>query len=641
MISGVSHNSLNKTQFPKSGCFDSENQPIRVKIQKTPKKFYCHFCKVQVSRFIEHMLSKHKDEEEVKKIKSLDPKSIDRKLLIVKLRAKAFKFYNENIENLTKGIMAKRVPEGIENNRKLKECDKCGKIYVKKNFYLHRRKCLVISKKIAQRYSDEEKMREVLKFGEKDEVYEVMSKDKLILSFGRELCILDTWHRKRCNEIRGTLRRLAKVLMACKKSDNTITDLKSLFDKKHWTLFVAVCKEFAGRDDCLGTYDSPSVAKNIGHSFKSCALKLSMELNLANHSMKKVEEWIFCYNQQFHTHVVRNCLLALEKKRHDDVEELPSSNDIKLLNDRIKEVMNDSIKKLKGKFSINDWKNLGRCLVSLILIFNRRRIGEMERLKVSDLKRKHVINKKAAYYQSLSTFEKALAGNFYRIPMMAKKQRKVFILVKKELYDNLELFLSLRHKAGVEEENDNVFALNERSELSAYGALDIFSKQCNAENPNTLRSTLLRKNIATFSSLLNMSENDMNNLATFMGHNFRIHSEFYKLPTEVTQLCHLSKLLVALDANEGEKYIGKSLDEIMSQDGDIVDLQSVLEGISEDGFEGSESSDNVNDDDNLAEENSTDSDTVQQTPIREQRSTMQIRISKFRRLLLCYTLFQN
>lgn len=110
---------------------------------------------------------------------------------------------------------------------------------------------------------------------------------------------------------------------------------------------------------------------------------------------------------------------------------------------------------------------------------------------------------------------------------MAKKRRKVFILIKKELYNHIELFLSLTVQAGVAENNPNIFAINERSELSAYGAIAIFTKQCDVEKPQTLKSTLLRKNIATFSSLLNMNENKMTNLATFMGHNFRIHSEYY------------------------------------------------------------------------------------------------------------------
>uniref|UniRef100_A0A8D9AJR7 Uncharacterized protein n=1 Tax=Cacopsylla melanoneura TaxID=428564 RepID=A0A8D9AJR7_9HEMI len=116
--------------------------------------------------------------------------------------------------------------------------------------------------------------------------------------------------------------------------------------------------------------------------------------------------------------------------------------------------------------------------------------------------------------------------------------------------------------------------------MSASAALSAFSKNCKAERPDTLRSTLLRKSIATFSSLLNMTESDMQNLATFMGHNFQIHSEFYKLPSEVSQLCHLSKLLTALDENKGDKYIGKSLNEIITSQNDRnIDIESILETV--------------------------------------------------------------
>lgn len=110
------------------------------------------------------------------------------------------------------------------NNKKMKECDSCEKSFVPKNFYIHKRKCSLKTQNISENTSEVERMEEVLKHGVKDDIYDVMSKDSLILNFGKELCILDTWHRKRCNEIRTEMRRLARILVTCRELDGNITD---------------------------------------------------------------------------------------------------------------------------------------------------------------------------------------------------------------------------------------------------------------------------------------------------------------------------------------------------------------------------------------------------------------------------------
>lgn len=77
-----------------------------------------------------------------------------------------------------------------------------------------------------------------------------------------------------------------------------------------------------------------------------------------------------------------------------------------------------------------------------------------------------------------------------------------------------------------------------------------------------LRSTQLRKHIATLSQVLNLKNHEMDQVANFLGHDIRVHREFYRLPEATTQLAKISKLLIAMEKGSLTNLQGKTLDEI-------------------------------------------------------------------------------
>ncbi len=82
------------------------------------------------------------------------------------------------------------------------------------------------------------------------------------------------------------------------------------------------------------------------------------------------------------------------------------------------------------------------------------------------------------------------------------------------------------------------------------------------QNPEALSSTKLRKHIATMSKILNLSENEADQLADFLGHDIRIHRQFYRLPEGTLQLAKMSKVLMAMEKGTLSEFKGKKLDEI-------------------------------------------------------------------------------
>lgn len=72
----------------------------------------------------------------------------------------------------------------------------------------------------------------------------------------------------------------------------------------------------------------------------------------------------------------------------------------------------------------------------------------------------------------------------------------------------------------------------------------------------------MQKQIATLSSVLNLKDADHDQLARYLGHNIKIHEDFYRLKLDTLQIAKVSKLLLAMQQGWIGEYLGKNLDEI-------------------------------------------------------------------------------
>ncbi|XP_039525901.1 uncharacterized protein LOC120478179 [Pimephales promelas] len=115
------------------------------------------------------------------------------------------------------------------------------------------------------------------------------------------------------------------------------------------------------------------------------------------------------------------------------------------------------------------------------------------------------------------------------------------------------------------EDHKNLFLFARPHCLTPYRGQDclrLYAGECGAEKPELLRSTLLRKHVATLSQILNLKNHELDQVANFLGHDIRVHREYYRLPEATTQLAKISKLLLAMEKGSLRSLQGKTLEEI-------------------------------------------------------------------------------
>lgn len=183
-------------------------------------------------------------------------------------------------------------------------------------------------------------------------------------------------------------------------------------------------------------------------------------------------------------------------------------------------------------------------------------------------------NVQGEVYDSLSPVERTLLNSFYHVIIRGKRNRGVPVLFTPDMYKSTELLTRLRGVCGISLSNNYVFARcgDSSTTLRARDILQELAKDCGAQKPELITSVGLRKHVATISQLLNLHGHELDLLAKFMGHDIRVHREYYRLPEDTMMVAKLSKVLMLMERGDVQRFYGKSLDEINVDDADEDDI---------------------------------------------------------------------
>lgn len=553
----------------------------RVKnVPVSKKTVFCYYCESNVLHFPRHILRNHTTEFDVQKILLLPPLSKERKKLLYALRKKG----NYLISNET----TKPVRKGAETTKYL-PCTYCLGFYSSRNLWRHRKHCDAnpdkgTSEKNSQADAqnfllrhlrvDPQLKTDVFPRMRADQVSLIAKKDPLICAFASRYLRI---HRERHFILVASrkMRELARLLIEAKKIKPCIIDLFHALKAEHYDVLVSATKIASKYDHENQLYQAPTFAMNMGTTLKQCC-----DIALV-HVLKKSET--FPTVQTATTQAELTTLVQLIKgnwkydvssqassdlslQKWNKVSIMPLATDLKLLKDCLINKANVSITKLqKDGNNEKAYTSLLETIYCRLLLLNRRRPGELQRLfiktYISAMENKNIQGYQE-FSEAISDVEKVLMNNFKRIVIRGKRGRGVPVLISKDVQEHLEIILKYRNNI-LKEPNNYLFG-NPKSAgpIIGYKVLRKYATLCGAKNPGALTCTRLRKHLATLTQLFNMSENDMEQLATFMGHTLGIHRTSYRLPDDVYQTARLSKLLILMEKGTAGQFKGKTLDEI-------------------------------------------------------------------------------
>lgn len=242
------------------------------------------------------------------------------------------------------------------------------------------------------------------------------------------------------------------------------------------------------------------------------------------------------------------------KARRRRKVDIPSTDDVNRFITYLDDKVVKSFTALSEGYTYEKWVCLSEVTLVSILAFNRKRTGEMRNITVVDFQTRELL---AEYMDKLVKGEipehtSRLIKS--RILLRGKKDREVEILLKHFHDDSLDLLVRHREDARIPDTNEFLFALysatGEPLTVESCVAVSNFSKQCNAENPESLRGTKLRKHLASMCALMGLSDPGVTNVAKFMGHDDEIHRNIYRHNTLGQQVTQITEILERAQGND-------------------------------------------------------------------------------------------
>ncbi|XP_026001399.1 uncharacterized protein LOC113008292 isoform X1 [Astatotilapia calliptera] len=577
--------SVTSRSFDSSGVTSPKNSSIKVlplpnteRQSKYNKKQYCLYCKKAIAKLARHLESAHGNVPEVASAFSYDKRSCKRRDLLRSIKKRGN--FNHNATVATSGageMVACRRPTTATGSEDYRHCKFCQGLYARNCLWRHVRRC-------PQRFNEEApsgQRRMHLQLPKPDQVHEavwkiacemnqddisfVVTSERDILSLGESLYNGRKPNEKRNDYIRQKMREIARLLITAR----AMTPLKSTEDLVMPTNFphvIQAVRAVAGYEQESNSYKTPSLALKLGHSLAKVASIVQCKAIIANRYdvAESAKQFATLYEKKWSESISAAALGTLQQAKWNKPQILPFTQDVSLLHTFLATKSAMYMKDLEEKPNSTTFGNLAQVTLTQVVLFNRKRQGEVSKMELQVFTSRNRTELNPDIMIGLTEFERKLAKHFDRVEIRGKRSRMVPVLLTPDMITAMELLAKARSECQVHTENVYLFA--RPGVLSHYRGSDCFRKyanKCGAKYPEALTSTRLRKQVATLSTVLNLKENEMDQLATFLGHDIRVHREFYRLPESTLQLAKVSKLLIAMEKGKLSDLQGKGLDDIV------------------------------------------------------------------------------
>lgn len=387
-----------------------------------------------------------------------------------------------------------------------------------------------------------------------DDVVQAIRFDWLVMAYGNNLCMKYTAHYQQ-SMIRSFLRLAGRILLATKSLCKDATDLASIFQPKLYDSVIEAVRVVGRFDMITNEFKSPSTAaacvtqiRQIGDLLIGVFIRREDREN-----QLKTKNFIKLLNIEAGTTINRPINDARAKTKRQKIDRIPTTEDVKLLAEFVDRSIEVYFTRLSEEYSYPDFVRLCELTMVSIIVFNRRRIGETQNIVLSDFFCRESLDHQMT--SKLSDVDKKAALKYSRMKVRGKLGRPVPVLIKPEIEKCIQLIIQLRKHVGVADENEFLFALpafikHRIRVVNGCRALRKLAKACGAKDPESLRGTTLRKQLASVCIPMELDDNAVSEVADFMGHHEKVHRDHYRKSTTFREIVYMSKLLEAAQGND-------------------------------------------------------------------------------------------
>ncbi|XP_028458000.1 uncharacterized protein LOC114571311 [Perca flavescens] len=246
-------------------------------------------------------------------------------------------------------------------------------------------------------------------------------------------------------------------------------------------LVVSAVNRLTEFSPCKKEYGKLSTAVKIGFCLKGAAeVQIGQALmHDDDQAEKKAKKFLEPLERNWRNNVSVSAHQTIQEKRWNKRGH-PLTKNVIVLRDHLRMVEDKARGELRQQLSLTAYKTLNETVLAQVIAFNKRREGEASRLTLEAYKKGSTNPINEAIYVTLSPLEKELSKRLTLIEVTGKRGERPGVMT---FY------------------------------IRGCDCLQKYAEKSGAENPDLLRSTKLRKQVATLCQLLDLSA------STFKGKN--------------------------------------------------------------------------------------------------------------------------
>lgn len=396
----------------------------------------------------------------------------------------------------------------------------------------------------------------------------VCRQDNLIMKFAAMQ--FEKYHNTQNDLIRLSIRQLSRLLIELRRINPNKTWLSDWLTPRDFDNVVSAVKNVCHANyhaKSRPQFDIPSLTLKLGYSLRKC-ISIRKGICLRNEDLKAAESlnsFLEIMDLEWSIKVSSSALSSLNKRKMNVTELLPLTDDLVRLNKFLNENLFIAKSHLIEDINYSNWFRLASVTLSKIILFNKRRSGEASKMTVHQYtSRPNWTDECTAEFQkSLSNFETDLASKLTIVQIQGKRERIISILLTKDVKDSIDLLLLHRPKFA---NSENIYIFSRCSQstdhIRGHDCLRNLAFEAKLSRPDLINATKLRKYIATVCQIFNLNENETDWLARHLGHDIRVHRDFYRLHDSSVELAKISRILLAVEGGKVHEFNGKKLSEI-------------------------------------------------------------------------------
>ena len=577
------------------------------------KDHCCLYCHKYVSKMARHLIDCHLLENEVKKAYDLPIKSPDRRRLLEQLMHVGD--YYHNVDVLEKGsgdlIVLRRPTQQECLARQIQysdytPCPGCLGFVTKRDLWRHVRRCKHISlSDYSERCSPQQASRlllfpiandispqfrsDIINRMLDDEKAKITRTDWLILQLGSFM--YKQYGSSQRALISQRMRLLARLLIALRNHTQRPTlTLMECVDPDMFDHIIEVvhqlCDVQTSGQARPHMQSRPSFALKVGHELRRSA-ELVRNVALKRHDqalLQKANEFLQVRSFEWPALVSGTALSTLSRQKQNKPDLLPCTTDVVTLVKYLKAKISSLLQQMTDNPSCSTLHQLCEVTLARIIVFNKRRSGEVSRMTVDDYEHRPTWHAASAqdFRAVLSTLEKKLVDRMELMKIVGKRGSSAPVLLTPDMTSALNCMLLHRSQFGIAANNKFLFANNMSQNgepLRGHECIKKHTLAADIPHAERMTSTKLRKYMATVSQIFELTEGEVDWLARHLTHDIRVHREFYRLHDSSVELAKVSKLLLAVESGHPGEWKGKGLDEI---DLNMIGLSDTEMGLSGD-----------------------------------------------------------